>query len=149
MTSSKLSTIGIAATLAVLSACSSPPSRRIADAPVQVEPASSQYGRVSLIEVVAASTRTSGGGAVLGAVIGAAVGNQIGSGNGRAAAIGIGAVGGAVAGNEIEKRRNSDDVYRISVRFDDGHSEAFNFQRIDNLRVGDRVMYDGRELRMM
>ena len=149
MMSSKLSTLGVAATLAVLSACSSAPSRRIADAPTQVQPVSGQYGRVSAIEVVPASSRTSGGGAVLGAVIGAAIGNQIGSGSGRTAATGVGAIGGAVAGNEIEKRRNNDDVYRISVRFDDGHSEAFNFERVDNLRVGDRVMNDGRELRMI
>ena len=64
-----------------------------------------------------------------------------------AAATGIGAVGGAVAGNAIEKRnRRDDEVYRVSVRFEDGSVRDFDFQRIDDLRVGDRVRWDGGQL---
>jgi len=148
MTPLRLSATALAASLALLSACSTSPTSPIDDRYGQVQSQSSQYGNVRSIEVVSAPSRTSGAGAVLGAVIGAAVGNQIGSGSGRAAATGVGAVGGAVLGNQIEKRR-ADDVYRVSVRFDDGHTQAFNFDRIDALRIGDRVMYDGRDLRLV
>ena len=79
--------------------------------------------------------------------VGAVVGNQFGSGTGRAVATGAGAVGGAVAGNAIEKRqRGENEVYRVSVRFEDGSVRDFDFQRIDDLRVGDRVKWEGGQL---
>jgi uncharacterized protein YcfJ len=100
------------------------------------------YGQVRAIDLVRSEQRTSGGGAVLGAVLGAVVGNQFGSGSGRAAATGVGAVGGAVAGNAIEKRQRADnEAYRVSVRFEDGSVRDFDFQNIDDLRVGDRVKW--------
>jgi len=106
-----------------------------------------QYGQVRAIDLISVDRRTSGGGAVLGAVLGAVVGNQFGSGSGRAAATGVGAVGGAVAGNAIEKRQRGDnEVYRVSVRFEDGSVRDFDFQRIDDLRVGDRVKWEGGQL---
>ncbi len=51
--------------------------------------------------------QTSGGGGLLGALAGAAIGSQIGGGNGRAAALGIGAIGGALLGNSIEANGNA------------------------------------------
>ena len=89
----------------------------------------------------------SGGGALIGAIIGGVVGNQFGSGTGRAAMTGAGIVGGAVAGNAIENRnRRDDEVYRVWVRMDNGGLRSFDFYRIDDLRVGDRVRYDGGQL---
>ena len=44
----------------------------------------------------------SGAGALVGAVVGGVVGNQFGHGMGRAAATGLGAVGGAALGNHAE-----------------------------------------------
>jgi outer membrane lipoprotein SlyB len=68
------------------------------------------------------------------------LGNQIGGGNGRTAATVAGAVGGAAVGNQVERRNKRDDeVYRVSVRLDNGSIEQFDYQRIDDLRVGDRV----------
>jgi outer membrane lipoprotein SlyB len=136
---------------AALCACGSAPRderRPVADAPVAA-PASvhAQYGRVRDIEVVPVSSHTSGGGAVLGAVLGAVVGNQIGSGTGRVAATGVGAVAGGVVGNQIERRnRRDDEIYRVSVRFDNGSVESYDFQRVDDLRVGDRVKWEGGQL---
>lgn len=43
-----------------------------------------------------------GAGAVLGAVAGGALGNAVGRGGGRAVATGVGIIGGAVLGNQIE-----------------------------------------------
>jgi len=44
----------------------------------------------------------SGAGALLGALAGGALGNAVGNGSGRAAATGVGIVGGALLGNQIE-----------------------------------------------
>jgi len=103
-----------------------------------------QFGNVSNIEVVSSGSRGAGG-AVLGAVIGAVVGNQIGSGSGRAAATGLGAVGGAIVGNNIQKR-NESDVYRVSVRMDNGGVSQYDYSDINDLRVGDRVRVEGGQL---
>ena len=104
--------------LALVAACSSSPSRN--ESVVYDAPSSSRYsegyGHVSRIEVVPVSSRSSGGGAILGAVI------------------------GGVLGNQIERRNKRDDeVYRVSVRLDNGANAQFDYQRIDDLRVGDRI----------
>ncbi|NKI94082.1 glycine zipper 2TM domain-containing protein [Rhizobacter sp. SG703] len=142
-----LASVVLAATLV---ACGSAPReerRPVADAPIAA-PVYGEYGRVRDIELVSTgSGHTSGGGAVLGAVLGAVVGNQIGSGTGRVAATGVGAVAGGVVGNQIERRnRRDDEVYRVSVRFDNGSVQSYDFQRIDDLRVGDRVKWEGGQL---
>jgi uncharacterized protein YcfJ len=51
---------------------------------------------------VAVQQPTTGAGAVIGAIAGAALGNAIGHGSGRALATGVGLMGGAVVGNNIE-----------------------------------------------
>ncbi len=48
------------------------------------------------------SAPKSGAGAIMGAIAGAAIGNSIGKGNGRALATGIGIIGGAAMGDQIE-----------------------------------------------
>lgn len=137
------------ALLALLGACSSPPARNesIGQAYDSRSAESVQYGTVIAIEAASGETRTTGGGAVLGAVIGAVVGNQVGSGTGRAAATGVGAVGGALIGNTLEKRRQDDDsFYRIRVRYDHGGVGEFNYRNIGDLRVGDRVRAEAGQL---
>ena len=137
------------ALLAMLSACSSTPSRYDSiGQPYDSRTSDTlQYGTVSSIELVSGSSRTSGGGAVLGAVIGAVIGHQVGGGSGRNAATGVGAVGGALIGNEMEKRKRDDnDFYRIRVRYDNGGVGEFNYRLIGDLRVGDRVQAQGGQL---
>jgi len=142
------SILASAIVLALTAACSSAPRHdNVAEAPGRSAPAYAQYGVVRNIELVSTNARTSGGGAVLGAVLGAVVGNQVGHGTGRAAATGVGAVGGAVIGNQIEKRNKADDdVYRVSVRFENGSVAQYDYQRVDDLRVGDRVRLEGGQL---
>ncbi|HEU0306017.1 MAG TPA: glycine zipper 2TM domain-containing protein [Lysobacter sp.] len=134
--------------LALTTACSSSPPRSERNfESAGVSSRATQYGHVSQIEIVSESARTSGGGAVLGAVIGAVVGNQIGSGSGRTAATGVGLVGGAVAGNAIEQRNKRDgEVYRVSVRMDNGRTGQFDYDRIGDLRVGDRIRVEDGQL---
>jgi len=135
-------------TLALMAACSSSPSRSYAeyDASGPVSNAA-QHGTVTSIDVVPIAARSAGGGAVLGAVIGAVIGNQVGGGIGRAAATGLGAVGGAVVGQQVERRSKSDgEVFRVGVRLDNGRIGQFDYQHIDDLRVGDRVTVEDGQL---
>ena len=143
-----LSTVAVG-TLALASACSttSMHNDRVVEAPIASAPVYGEYGQVTGIEMVPVASRPSGAGAILGAVIGGVVGNQFGSGSGRALATGAGIVGGAVAGNAIENRNKRDDeVYRVWIRMDNGGMRSFDFHRVDDLRVGDRVRYDGGQL---
>ena len=149
----RLSTLAAACSLALLTtACVVAPPReqRVVYAPQPVArpvPVYAEYGRVENIGYVQMSQRPSGGGALLGAVIGGVIGNRFGEGTGRALATGAGAVGGAVVGNAIEGRnRRDDEVYRVQVRFDNGSVREFDFQRIDDLRTGDRVKFEGGQL---
>ena len=151
MNTRRISTVAALASLALLSACVvAPPREQVAYAPqpaVRQVPVYAEYGRVENIGYVQIAQRPSGAGAVLGAVIGGVVGNRFGEGTGRALATGAGVVGGAVVGNAIEGRqRRDDEVYRVHVRFDNGSARDFDFQRIDDLRVGDRVKFEGGQL---
>lgn len=141
----------VTSALALLTACSSQPYRSepmatYPSAPMTSPASGLQYGNVSNIEMVSMNSRSSAGGAVLGAVIGAVVGSQIGSGSGRAAATGLGAVGGAVVGNNIARNRADNEVYRITVRMDNGAAAQFDYERVDDLRIGDRVRVEGGQL---
>lgn len=116
-------------------------------------PQGTEFGRVSNIEVLQgrAQGQTSGGGAILGAVVGGVLGNQVGKGSGRAAATAVGVLGGAVAGNAIEGRNNSDSVqgYRLSVQLDHGGYRVYDVSTPGDLRIGDRVrLYNGQISRM-
>ena len=141
MMSRKLSVLCCTSALALITACSSNPPRNgaVFDAPGSTSQGVT-YGNVSGIEIVPVASRSSGGGAILGAVIGGVLGHQVGGGSGRDAATVVGAVGGAVIGNQVERRNKGDsEIYRVSVRLDNGRVAQFDYQRIDDLRVGDRV----------
>ncbi len=100
-------------------------------------------GAITSIEPVRERPEGSGTGAVVGGLLGAVVGNQFGHGTGRAVMTGAGAVGGAVAGNNIERNHNTHVVgYRVSVRLDDGTTHTFQRSQVGNLQVGDRVALD-------
>lgn len=116
-------------------------------------PAGTEYGRVSNIEVMQGRSQgqTSGAGAVIGAVVGGVIGNQVGKGTGRVAATGVGILGGAVAGNAIEGRNNSQEAqgYRLSVQLDHGGYRVYDVATPGDLRIGDRVrLYNGQISRM-
>ncbi len=145
--------VATAALVSVLSACESynTPRYQSRDREVQYDRRDdTQYGTVSNIEVIATRERTSGGGAILGAILGAAIGNQVGDGDGRKVATGAGAIGGAVIGNRIERRNKRDgEIYRVRVRMNNGRDYTADYNRIDDLDIGDRVrIEDGQIYRM-
>lgn len=101
-----------------------------------------------VIESVKAVTRkgdASGVGAVAGGVIGAVAGNQVGGGDGRKAMTVIGAIGGGLAGHEIEKRKNSTTVHEVRIRMDDGTVRTI--EQATAPQVGARVQLDGKTLK--
>ena len=110
----------------------------MAEAPLRVD-----CGTIVAIEIYRASdNQPINVGAVLGGIAGGVIGHQIGSGRGNTAAT----IGGAVAGNEIEKKQVQGSWYRITVRLDSGSSLIVDDTRDVNLRVGDRVRLENNRL---
>ena len=101
------------------------------------------YGVVQSIELVQQGGGATGGGAVMGGLLGGVIGHQIGSGQGNTAATVLGAVGGAYAGNELEKRNQAQaNAYKFNIRMQDGSYQSVTQSTIDDIRVGDRVRID-------
>ena len=67
------------------------------------------------------------------------LGSQIGGGNGRTAAPVAGAVGGALAGREIEKRVGNSAHYEVLVRLENGGTETMPTPADPGLRSGEKV----------
>jgi len=131
--------------VALLGACASRP-------PSQPVPPSQgyygvQYGVVQDIAAVQVNGRTTGAGAVIGGVVGGVVGRQIDRDGNRDLATGVGVIGGAIIGNEIEKRSRSDrQLYRVTVRLDRGGYRSFDYEELHGLRIGHRVRIENDQL---
>jgi outer membrane lipoprotein SlyB len=105
----------------------------------------SHCGVVEGVREVREKGQGTGLGAIAGGVVGAAVGNQAGKGNGRKAMTVLGAIGGGLAGNEIEKRARGETVYEVQVRMDDGSLRTLRQKTAP--MPGARVTVDGNTLR--
>ena len=80
-------------------------------------------------------------GTLAGAAVGGVIGNQVGGGSGRAITTAAGAAGGAYVGHEIEKRRRAgDQIYKVTIRMDDGTTQSFAQEAAPSVKQGDRVM---------
>ena len=71
--------------------------------------------------------------------MGGLLGNQIGRGKGNTAATIVGAVGGGVAGHQVEKQVRADKQSQITVRFEDGSLRTVDQEGGSRWQVGDRV----------
>jgi outer membrane lipoprotein SlyB len=89
-------------------------------------------------EVEKAGT-ASGAGAVGGAVVGGVLGHQMGAGRGKDVATVLGALGGGLAGNAIEKNAKKSVEYQIVVRYEDGTRGLFTQAAPPSWRSGDKV----------
>lgn len=144
-----------AVVIASLAACAGQPNYGNANyPPPSQQPAYNQayvgYGTVTNVEMVRTGGGGTGGvaGTAIGGVAGGVLGNQVGGGRGRTAATVAGAIGGALIGNAIERNRTAPamDVYRVTVRLENGAMQSFDYQQAPNVRVGDRVRVDGNQL---
>ncbi len=129
----------IASTL-LLGACATRSDSR----PVYVEDSARvQFGYVESIAFVDGQGGSSGGGAIIGGIIGGVIGHQIGSGRGNTAATVVGAAGGALVGNEVEKNRNSGERIELKVRLDSGARVTYTQENPREFSTGDRVRIEG------
>ncbi len=78
-------------------------------------------------------------GKIAGGVIGGLLGNQVGGGRGQDVMTVVGVVGGAMAGNEIEKRRNKTVHYDVVTRLQGGGVQTVTYATEPPFRVGDKV----------
>ncbi len=141
----------LASSVLALAACGSSPMSTTAGSSAPVTTTSSAgtttstasgYGVVQAIDVVPREQAGSGIGlgTVAGAAVGGLLGSQVGSGSGRTAATVAGAAGGALAGNAMEKNaRASDQVYRVSVRMDNGSVQTLLQEAVPAVQAGERV----------
>ncbi|TFW30959.1 glycine zipper 2TM domain-containing protein, partial [Duganella callida] len=83
------------------------------------------------------------------AVLGGLLGNQVGSGHGRQLATVAGAVGGAVAGNQIEGNMKKSTTWDVTVRMDNGTRRTFHLSHQPEWRSGDPVRVVKGQLRSM
>jgi outer membrane lipoprotein SlyB len=96
-------------------------------------------GTVESVHAVEQKGSATGLGAVAGGLTGAVVGNQMGRGNGNTAMTLLGAAGGALAGNEIEKNLKHRYSYRVTVRMDDGSFRTVSQSNAPAVASGERV----------
>jgi outer membrane lipoprotein SlyB len=101
---------------------------------------------VESVSAVQQAGQGTGLGAVAGGVLGGVLGHQVGGGTGKTAMTVLGAVGGGLAGNEVEKRARSETLFDVRVRMEDGSSRSF--QRPQALAVGTHVVVEGSNLRV-
>ncbi len=113
--------------------------------PVRVAAVCSYCGVVESVEAIQRKGEGSGLGAVAGGVLGAVAGNQVGRGDGRKAMTVLGAVGGGLAGHEVEKRARGETVYKVKVRLDDGSLRII--EQATEPKVGSRVEVHGDTLK--
>lgn len=119
------------------------PAQGQAATPLATQPATvcNHCGVIEGVREVKVKGQGTGIGAVAGGVLGAAVGNQMGKGDGRKAMTVLGAVGGGLAGHEIEKQARSETVYEVRVRMDDGSVRTFTRKTAPT--PGSRVTVEG------
>lgn len=119
---------------------------RVAQAETPKPVPAGQLGVVESVREVSVAGKTQGIGAAGGVGIGAILGNKIGESTGNKGLVTvIGAVGGGMLGNEIEKRQRETKQWEISVRFDDGSTKTLQSASQPYWHAGDRVRFvDGK-----
>ena len=122
------------ATLVVaLTGCGPQPTYQVTQSPPPT-----RVGTVESLREVVEQKDPSGAGLLVGGLVGGGLGSLVGSGTGRTVATVVGALGGAYAGNRIEKSQGQV-VYQIGVKYDDGSWATIRQAAPTGLQVGDRV----------
>jgi outer membrane lipoprotein SlyB len=121
------------AAMVSLAGCGPQPTYQVVQSP---PPA--RTGTVESVREVFEQKDPSGAGLIVGGLVGGGLGSLVGGGTGRTVATVVGALGGAYAGNRIEKSQ-SQVVYQIGVKYDDGSWATIRQAAPTGLRIGDRV----------
>jgi len=119
-----------------------PPPPPVAQAP-QPPVQRGVVGTVASVRQVEDKGQANGVGAVGGGVAGAVLGHQIDHGNKLVTL--IGAAGGALLGNQVEKTARENEHWELTVRFDDGTQQTMRSDAQPFWHQGDRVrLLDGK-----
>ena len=118
--------------LIAVAGCAQQPTYQVYNQPV------ARVGTVESIRQVDREKYAPGTGAVTGALIGGGLGSIAGQGWGKAAAVIVGAVGGGIVGNELQKNQ-TELIWEIGIRYDDGGYGTITQAQSPGLRIGDRV----------
>jgi len=131
-----------AVAMATLLSCGSQPAYEVTSAPV------ARTGTVESVREVVQNKDPSGAGMIIGGLVGGGLGSLVGGGTGRTVATVVGAVGGGYIGNQVEKSQTQV-VYQISVRYDDGTWATIQQNSPMGLHVGDRVVVSDRGVELL
>jgi len=118
--------------------------KRAEPAPRHVEVASAKppcpdCGVIEAVRAVQIKGKGSGVGAAAGGLIGAVAGHEVGGGRGKTLATIVGAVGGAIAGNAIEKKQKTITQWQVTVRLESGREQVVTLAQQPPWREGDHV----------
>ena len=103
-------------------------------------------GKVTAVRVAEKAGDSNAVGLIAGGVAGAALGHQIGGGTGKTLATIAGAAGGAYAGKKVQENMNATKVWTVSVRYNDGSTAEFNYEKDPGFKSGDAVRKSGNGL---
>jgi len=123
-----------------------------APAPAPAQQACATCGVVETIRQVQVPVKDNSDhlvGTIGGGVVGGVVGNQFGGGSGKTALTVLGAVGGALAGREVERNiRQQQTVthYELTVRMRDGSARQFRSAQPFAFASGDHVRVENNQL---
>lgn len=123
--------------LALVTACAAPGTQ-----PGAMEVRQGTIEQITPVQL--ASSHHTGVGAVVGGLAGLGVGSLIGGGTGRDVAMVLGTVGGALAGNEVQKKYDKPvPGQQVIVRTGSGVLVSITQPVVEGLRVGQRVYVEG------
>jgi outer membrane lipoprotein SlyB len=99
-----------------------------------------QTGQViSMRDVTAGGSQSSGIGTIAGSVLGGFFGSKIGAGSGSTVAGIGGAIAGGVAGQHVERAAGTKTITELVVRLDNGDVRTYNVDPGEPFQVGDQV----------
>ena len=137
MTDKIISWLSALALAAILSACATPGAQ-----PEEIDLRAGVIEQITLVQMP--TNQHAGVGAVVGGLAGLGIGSLIGAGTGRDVAMVLGAVGGAFAGNAVQKKYDQPVAgQQIVVRVSNGVLVSITQPTNPNLFNGQRVYIQG------
>lgn len=115
-----------------------PVAKPVEEAPVQ-KAICTDCGTVLSVDIAEVEGTGSGIGVVAGGVTGGLLGHQIGDGTGKDLATMVGVVGGAIAGNKLEKTMKKTKVYDVTVKMENGEERTLRHVTQPGVVAGDKV----------
>jgi outer membrane lipoprotein SlyB len=115
------------------------PAEPAAPAAIAPPPTCADCATVTAIRPIEVRGESTGLGAVGGGIAGGLIGHSIGNGRGNVALTLLGAAGGAVAGNAIEKNARTHTEYQLVLRYPSGRERYFTHAQPWAYNVGDTV----------